>query len=166
MLSLFEKKLKDVIIGYRKTSDKKKFISQTISDVKKNLTDKDFEKKKNAAEILLFLYIEGVPIDFAGFNLIELMSGKKQSYRRSGFMLGSIALRDKHEILTLTTGGFKKFFAESFEQKYISMSLNCYSMVCNNELSQNLHEDLIPLFNSRSDMVRRKAIAATYKTIL
>lgn len=95
MMNLFEKKLKDVVIGYRRTSDKKAFIALTIQDCKKNLSDKDFDKKRNAAEILIFLYLEGIPIDFAAFNCIELMSGKKLSQRRIGFMIGSIALRDK-----------------------------------------------------------------------
>ena len=93
------------------------------------------------------------------------MSGKKLSQRRIGFMIGSIALREKHEILTLTAGTFKKLFLESFAQKYISMGLNCFTSVCNSELSQFLHEDIIPLFSSSSVMVRRKAIASTYKII-
>ena len=166
MLSFFDKRLKDVIIAYRRTSDKKTFLSQTVSDVKKNLSDKDFEKKKNAAEILIFLYLEGVPIDFAAFSWIELMSAKKLSQRRIGFQIGSIALRDKNDVLMLTVGTFKKTLMETFEQKYISMGINCFTSVCTSEISQNLYEDVIPLFNSTSVMVRRKACTSWYKLML
>ena len=165
MLSLFEKKLKDVVIAYRRASDKPKFISQVISDVKKNLSDKDFNKKKNAAEILIFLYLEGIPIEFAAFNWLELMSGKKLSHRRIGFLIGSITIKDKNDMITLSSGIFKKIMMESFEHKYISMGLNWFVSVWNNELSQFLCEDVIPLFNSSSPMVRRKAVATTYKII-
>ena len=57
-MSLFEKRLKDVVISYRRATDKKAFIAQTIQDCKKNLSDKDFDKKRNAAEILIFLYLK------------------------------------------------------------------------------------------------------------
>jgi hypothetical protein len=166
MLSFFEKRLKDVIIAYRRSTDKKTYLAEIISEVKRNLADKDFDKKKNAAEILIFLYLEGVPIDFAAFNCVELMNGKKLSQRRIGFQLGSIALREKNDILTLTCGTFKKVLMETFEQKYISMGLNCFTSVCNNELSQFLHEDIIPLFNSTNIMVRRKACTSCYKIML
>ena len=81
-------------------------------------------------------------------------------------MIGSIALRDQNEMLILSSGTFKKIFSESFNQKYISMGLNWFSSLCNNQLSEFLHEDVIPLFNSSSVMVRRKAWAATYKLII
>jgi hypothetical protein len=81
-------------------------------------------------------------------------------------MVGSIVLRDKTEMILLSSGTFKKLLAESFAQNYISLGLNWFTSICNTELSEFLHEDVIPLFNSSSVMIRRKAIASAYKLIL
>lgn len=80
--------------------------------------------------------------------------------------MGSITLKGQNEILMLATSTFKKLFMESFEQQNISYGLNCFASVCNELLSENLYEDIIPLFNSTSAMVRRKAVVSTYKIIL
>ena len=129
MLSLFDKKLKDIVIEYRRANDKKGYLAQTIQEVKQNLADQDFEKKRSAAEILIFLHLEGVPIDFAAFNCIQLMSGKKLNQRRIGFLIGTIALQNKTEILILTAGTFKKIFIETFAPQNISIGLNCLSII-------------------------------------
>lgn len=106
-------------------------------------------------------------VDFADFNMTELMNSKVKEQRRIGYLMASIILKNKTELLTLTVAIFQKDFKNAIKNdSNLSLSLNCFSHLCCKDLAQYLFSDIIPLFNHSSVLVRRKACLTTYKILI
>ena len=110
--------------------------------------------KLQAAYKLLFLFNEGIDIEWAAFNIIELMAANKIQAKRISYTLAVIVFQDLsnqsaaylkqkqstelHQMLTLTPNVFRKDFQNIGElnQKFgASLALNCLSKLCNEELA-------------------------------
>ena len=48
----------------------------------------------------------------------------------------------------------------------VSISLNCLSRVCSEELAAMLYKELLPLYNASKTLIRRKVCIVTYKMFL
>jgi hypothetical protein len=67
-----------VLTVYRKTeTNKEAYLNQVLIQTKKELKSNDFNLKVQAAFKLLFLFNEGIDIQWAAFNVIELMAHSK-----------------------------------------------------------------------------------------
>jgi AP-3 complex subunit delta-1 len=133
-----KKSLSDVIIGYRRpNTNQKQYLIQTLTHTKQELQTKDFAEKLVAAQKLLFLFNEGVDIQWAIFNIIELMGSNAFENKRISYVIAPLVLKDGRnvEFLTLTPNIFRKDLNDVGDTFTTSIAINCLSRICNEDLA-------------------------------
>ena len=84
---MFEKTLTDVVKGIRASKrDTAKYISQCISEIKKEIASSDMHVKANALNKLTFLQMMGYSMSWASFATIEVMSSPRFYHKRIGYL--------------------------------------------------------------------------------
>ena len=74
----FNSSLQDVLIHYRKPGvNREEFLNETLAITRKELKSTDLNLKQQAAYKLLFLFNEGIDIQWAAFNVIEMMASHR-----------------------------------------------------------------------------------------
>ena len=118
---------------YRKTeTNKEAYLNQVLIQTKKELKSNDFNLKVQAAFKLLFLFNEGIDIQWAAFNVIELMAHSKMQAKRISYSLAplvflelagksksAIGNGELQTLLTLTPNIFRKDFQSIGEEQQI-----------------------------------------------
>lgn len=114
---------------------------------------------------MLFLFNEGVDIQWAIFNIIELMGSNSFENKRIAYVIAPLILKDErnNEFLTLTPNIFRKDMKDISDPYTCSISINCLSRICNDELAQILYKEMIPLYTCSKALIRRKICVLTYK---
>ena len=103
-----------------------------LIQTKKELKSNDFNLKVQAAFKLLFLFNEGIDIQWAAFNVIELMAHSKMQAKRISYSLAplvflelagksksAIGNGELQTLLTLTPNIFRKDFQSIGEEQQI-----------------------------------------------
>lgn len=131
-----------MIIGYRKpNTNQATYLNQVLGQVKLEISRKDFDEKRIAAQKLLFLYHEGIDISWAIFNIIELMGSNSFANKRISYVLASIVLRENEELLTLIPNIFRKDISNIHDENTTSIALTCFSHLCTEDMAQLLYKD-------------------------
>lgn len=91
----FNSSLQDVLIHYRKPGiNREEFLNETLTVTRKELKTTDMNLKLQAAYKLLFLYNEGIDIQWAAFNVIEMMASNKLHAKRISYALAVLIFND------------------------------------------------------------------------
>ena len=123
----YNSSLQDVLIHYRKPGvNREDFLNQTLSVTRQELKSTDTNLKLQAAYKLLFLFNEGIDIQWAAFNVIEMMASNRFQVKRISYTLVAIIFNDLNshrgpssgagsteelqQLLTLTPNVFRKDF--------------------------------------------------------
>ena len=118
-----------MLIQYRKPGiNREEFLNEILTVTRKELRTTDLNLKLQAAYKLLFLYNEGIDIQWAAFNVIEMMASNKLQAKRISYTLAVLIFNDLHsmrgggggsgarsteelnQLLTLTPNIFRKDF--------------------------------------------------------
>ena len=84
-----------MLIHYRKPGvNKEEFLNHTLAVTRKELKSTDANLKLQAAYKLLFLYNEGIDIQWAAFNVIEMMASQKFQTKRISYALAVLIFND------------------------------------------------------------------------
>jgi len=120
--------LTDVLVLYRRPgTNRVNLLNKIIAQTRKELKSTDFNLKLQAACKLVFLFNEGIDIQWAAFNVIELMSSSELQHKRIAYSLAPLVFLDLHssaknnddkqsyheeltQLLTLTPNIFRKDF--------------------------------------------------------
>ena len=159
-------------------------MNQTLAITRKELKSTDLNLKLQAAYKLLFLFNEGIDIQWAAFNVIEMMASNKLQAKRISYALAGLIFQDinsrvgsngagsieeLNQLLTLTPNVFRKDFqniGEQSSQFAASIAINCLSKLCNEELATVLYMETLPLFNCSKSFLRKKTCVLSYKLVL
>jgi AP-3 complex subunit delta-1 len=162
---LFQKNLSDLIKGIR-TNKKGEadFIQQCIDEIRQELKNKEILVKVTAISKMTYLYMLGYDMDFAAFNVIEVMSETSFAHKRIGYLAATLAFHDRLEVLPLVTNLVKKDLLSS-NQFEVGMALTCLANICTPELAHDIVSDVVTLLNSQRNYVRKKAVLCLYKVI-
>ena len=158
--------MSDAIIGYRRpNTNQKQYLNQILTQTKQEISSRDFKEKQVAAQKLLFLFNEGTDIQWAIFNVIELMGSNSFECKRIGFVIAPLIFKEERnqEFLTLVPNIFRKDMKDMTEFYTNAISLTCLSRICNEELASLLYRELVPLYTSSKPLIRRKSCIMTYK---
>jgi AP-3 complex subunit delta-1 len=80
-----------VLIHYRKPGvNREEFLNQTLAITRKELKSTDLNLKLQAAYKLLFLFNEGIDIQWAAFNVIEMMASNRLQAKRISYTLAGL----------------------------------------------------------------------------
>ena len=83
------------MIHYRKPGvNREEFLNHTLAVTRTELRSTDSNLKLQAAYKLLFLFNEGIDIQWAAFNVIEMMASSKFQTKRISYTLAVLIFND------------------------------------------------------------------------
>jgi len=164
-IMLFQKSLQDMIKGIR-TNKKGEadFIQQCLDEIRQELKHKEVMVKVIAVSKMTYLYMLGHDMDFAAFNVIEIMSEASFANKRVGYLAATLAFHERLDVLPLCTNLIKKDL-QSSNQFEVGLALTCLANLCTPELAHDVVSDVVQLLNSQRNYVRKKAVLCLYKVI-
>ncbi|XP_034947405.1 AP-3 complex subunit delta-1 [Chelonus insularis] len=163
---MFDKNLTDLVRGIRNNKNNEaKYITQCIEEIKQELRQDNVAVKANAVAKLTYLQMLGYDISWAGFNIIEVMSSGKFTYKRIGYLAASQSFHQDTELLMLTTNMIRKDL-NSQSQYDAGLALSGLSCFISPDLARDLVNDIMTLLTSTKPYLRKKAVLMMYKVFL
>ncbi|XP_073973896.1 adaptor-related protein complex 3, delta 1 subunit-like garnet [Rhodnius prolixus] len=163
---MFDKNLTDLVRGIRNNKDNEsKYIAQCIEEIKQELRQENLAVKATAVAKLTYLQMLGYDMSWAGFNVIEVMSSSKFTYKRIGYLASSQSFHADTELLMLTTNMVRKDL-NSQNQYDAGLALSALSCFISTDLARDLSNDIMTLLTSTKPYLRKKAVLMMYKVFL
>ncbi|XP_012260262.2 AP-3 complex subunit delta-1 [Athalia rosae] len=163
---MFDKNLTDLVRGIRNNKENEaKYIAQCMEEIKQELRQDNIAVKANAVAKLTYLQMLGYDISWAGFNIIEVMSSAKFTYKRIGYLAASQSFHADTELLMLTTNMVRKDL-NSQNQYDAGLALSGLSCFISPDLARDLVNDIMTLLTSTKPYLRKKAVLMMYKVFL
>ncbi|KAL5971341.1 AP-3 complex subunit delta-1 [Taenia solium] len=159
-----DKDLSDLVRGIRAHKyDEVKYINECIDEIKNELKTGNIVSKANAINKLA--YMIGYDISWAAFNIIEVMSSSKFSYKRIGYLAASQCFGEQIDVLMLATNLIRKDL-NSGKLYDTSVALSGLSCFVTPDLAKDLCDDILALTMSPKPYIAKKAILLLYKVFL
>ncbi|KAG8198260.1 hypothetical protein JTE90_021517 [Oedothorax gibbosus] len=163
---IFDKNLMDLVRGIRNNKDNEtKYIAQCIEEIKEELRQENISVKSNAVAKLTYLQMLGYDISWAAFNIIEVMSSTKFTFKRIGYLAASQSFHEDTEVLMLTTNMIRKDL-NSQNMYDAGTAMSGFSCFVTPDLARDLANDVMTLLSSTKPYLRKKAILLMYKIFL
>ena len=162
-LSVFTTDLGDLVRGIRANKkNPSKYISDQIQQIREELKQDDIVKKANAIQKLTYLQMLGYDMEWASFNVIEVMCCSRFALKRIGYLAASQSFNEKTEVLVLCANLMRKDFGTK-NMYNAAISLNCISNVCNLDLARDIAADVLTMLTHSKPYIRKRAILTLYK---
>lgn len=163
---MFEKNLTDLVRGIRNNkSNEAKYIATCLDEIKQELRQENAAVKANAVAKLTYLQMLGYDISWAAFNIIEVMSSSKFTFKRIGYLAASQSFHEELDILMLTTNMIRKDLC-SMNMYDAGVSLSGFSCFVTPDLARDLANDVMSLLVSTKPYIRKRAVLLMYKIFL
>ncbi|XP_068238241.1 AP-3 complex subunit delta-1 isoform X2 [Palaemon carinicauda] len=163
---MFDKNLTDLVRGIRNNKETEaKYIAQCMEEIKTELRQDNLAVKANAVAKLTYLQMLGYDISWAGFNIIEVMSSSKFTYKRIGYLSASQCFHQDTEVLMLTTNMIRKDL-NSHNMYDAGTALTGLACFISGDLARDLANDVMTLLTSTKPYLRKKAVLLLYKIFL
>nr|XP_004654966.2 AP-3 complex subunit delta-1 isoform X2 [Jaculus jaculus] len=163
---MFDKNLQDLVRGIRNhKEDEAKYISQCIDEIKQELKQDNIAVKANAVCKLTYLQMLGYDISWAAFNIIEVMSASKFTFKRVGYLAASQCFHEGTDVIMLTTNQIRKDLS-SPSQYDTGVALTGLSCFVTPDLARDLASDIMTLMSHTKPYIRKKAVLIMYKVFL
>ncbi|EAW69416.1 hCG2004350, isoform CRA_d [Homo sapiens] len=154
---MFDKNLQDLVRGIRNhKEDEAKYISQCIDEIKQELKQDNIAVKANAVCKLTYLQMLGYDISWAAFNIIEVMSASKFTFKRIGYLAASQSFHEGTDVIMLTTNQIRKDLS-SPSQYDTGVALTGLSCFVTPDLARDLANDIMTLMSHTKPYIRKKA---------
>lgn len=111
------------------------------------------------------MHMLGYDIGWAAFNIVEVMSSKKFTHKRIGYLAAAQTFTPETDVLMLTTNMIKKDIGDQ-NQYIIGTAITGLSEFISPDLARDLANDLLTLTTSNRPYVRKKATLSLYKVFL
>ncbi|CAF1217682.1 unnamed protein product [Adineta steineri] len=163
---MFDKSLHDLVRGIRNHKDNEaKYINEAIDEIKQELKQDNISMKANAVNKLTYLQMLGYDISWSAFNIIEVMSSNKFTFKRIGYLAASQCFHEGTDVLMLTTNMIRKDLSSSsmYESAVAMSGLSCF---INADLARDLANDIMTLMTSTKPYIRKRAVLLLYKVFL
>uniref|UniRef100_A0A2K6PF93 AP-3 complex subunit delta-1 n=1 Tax=Rhinopithecus roxellana TaxID=61622 RepID=A0A2K6PF93_RHIRO len=142
-----------------------KYISQCIDEIKQELKQDNIAVKANAVCKLTYLQMLGYDISWAAFNIIEVMSASKFTFKRIGYLAASQSFHEGTDVIMLTTNQIRKDLS-SPSQYDTGVALTGLSCFVTPDLARDLANDIMTLMSHTKPYIRKKAVLIMYKVFL
>lgn len=164
--TLFDKNLHDLVRGIRNHKENEaKYIAECIEEIKQELKQDNMAVKANAINKLCYLEMLGYDISWASFNIVEVMSSTKFTFKRIGYLAASQCFHEGTDVVMLTTNMIRKdLCSQNMYETGIALSgLSCFLTP---DLARDLASEIMSLMTSSKPYIRKKAVQIMYKIFL
>ncbi|XP_029684100.1 AP-3 complex subunit delta-1 isoform X3 [Takifugu rubripes] len=163
---MFDKNLQDLVRGIRNhKEDEAKYISTCIDEIKQELKQDNIAVKANAVCKLAYLQMLGYDVSWAAFNIVEVMSSSKFTYKRIGYLAASQCFHESTDVIMLTTNQIRKDLSSPnmYDTGVALTGLSCFVTP---DLARDLANDIMTLMSHTKPYIRKKAVLIMYKVFL
>ncbi|CAG07955.1 unnamed protein product, partial [Tetraodon nigroviridis] len=163
---MFDKNLQDLVRGIRNhKEDEAKYISTCIDEIKQELKQDNIAVKANAVCKLTYLQMLGYDVSWAAFNIVEVMSSSKFTYKRIGYLAASQCFHESTDVIMLTTNQIRKDLSSPnmYDTGVALTGLSCFVTP---DLARDLANDIMTLMSHTKPYIRKKAVLIMYKVFL
>ncbi|ELT88988.1 hypothetical protein CAPTEDRAFT_18044 [Capitella teleta] len=163
---VLDKNLQDLVRGIRNHKETEaKYIAECIDEIKSELRQDNMAVKANAVNKLTYLQMIGYDVSWAAFNVIEVMSCSKFTYKRIGYLGAAQSFHDGTDVLMLTTNMIRKDLGSNnmYDAGVALGGLSCFLTA---DLARDLANDIMTLMTSTKPYLRKKAVLIMYKVFL
>ncbi|XP_069127630.1 AP-3 complex subunit delta-1-like [Argopecten irradians] len=163
---VLDKNLQDLVRGIRNHKDtESKYIAECLDEIKQELRTENMAVKANAVNKLTYLQMCGYDISWSAFNIIEVMSSTKFTFKRIGYLAAGQSFHEGTDVLMLTTNMIRKDLISS-NMYDAGVALNGLACFVSADLARDLANDLMTLMTSTKPYLRKKAVLIMYKVFL
>ncbi|KAI5626500.1 AP-3 complex subunit delta-1 [Silurus asotus] len=146
-------------------SPQAKYISTCIDEIKQELKQDNIAVKANAVCKLTYLQMLGYDVSWAAFNIVEVMSSSKFTFKRIGYLAASQCFHEGTDVIMLTTNQIRKDLS-SPNQYDTGVALTGLSCFVTPDLARDLANDIMTLMSHTKPYIRKKAVLIMYKVFL
>uniref|UniRef100_A0AAY4BJJ1 AP-3 complex subunit delta-1 n=1 Tax=Denticeps clupeoides TaxID=299321 RepID=A0AAY4BJJ1_9TELE len=166
---MFDKNLQDLVRGIRNhKEDEAKYISTCIDEIKQELKQDNIAVKANAVCKLTYLQMLGYDVSWAAFNIVEVMSSSKFTYKVSCSQL-QLQSVDAVLITTIINSVSLPLVTQDLSspnQYDTGVALTGLSCFVTPDLARDLASDIMTLMSHTKPYIRKKAVLIMYKVFL
>lgn len=154
---MFEKSLTDLVKGIRANKNNESaFITTCLAEIRQEVAASDIRKKAVAVQKLIYLHMLGYNMEWAAFNVVEVMTTQHFAFKRIGYLAAAQSFTPETEVNILATQTMRKDL-KSLNQYEAGLAINALSTICSPELAKELVSEVVNLMNSQRPYIRKKA---------
>ncbi|KAI9505544.1 Clathrin/coatomer adaptor, adaptin-like protein, partial [Coemansia spiralis] len=163
---MFEKSLTDLIQGLRANKrNETAYIQKSLEEIQSEVQSSDTNVKSTAIDKLNYLHMLGYDMNWANFNVVEVMAASRFSEKRSGYLAATQSFHQETDVLMLTTNLIRKDLASANVME-VSVALDGLAQITTLELSMDLFDDVLAVLGHSRPYIRKKALICLYKLVL
>ncbi|KAJ1961413.1 AP-3 complex subunit delta [Dipsacomyces acuminosporus] len=163
---MFEKTLTDLIQGLRANKrNEAEYISKSLEEIHNEVQMSDMYNKSMAIEKLNYLHMFGYDMNWANFNVVEVMASSRFSEKRAGYLAATQSFHQETDVLMLATNLVRKDLASANTME-VSAALDGLAQIVTPELAQDLLDDVMAVLGHSRPYIRKKALVCAYKLVL
>ncbi|KAJ1933200.1 AP-3 complex subunit delta, partial [Kickxella alabastrina] len=155
---MFEKSLTDLIQGLRANKrNEGEYIQTSLAEIQNEVQLSDMHYKSAAIDKLNYLHMLGYDMNWANFNVVEVMASSRFSEKRTGYLAAAQSFHQETDVLMLTTNLIRKDLASSNVME-VSIALDGLAQIVTPELAMDLFDDVMAIVNHSRPYIRKKAL--------
>ncbi|KAJ1818861.1 AP-3 complex subunit delta [Coemansia sp. RSA 2599] len=163
---MFEKSLTDLIQGLRANKrNETQYIQTSLEEIQNEVQMSDMQYKSAAIDKLNYLHMLGYDMNWANFNIVEVMASSRFNEKRAGYLAATQSFHQETDVLMLTTNLIRKDLASSNVME-VSVALDGLAQIVTPEQAADLFEDVLAILGHSRPYIRKKALVCLYKLVL
>ncbi|KAJ2739433.1 AP-3 complex subunit delta [Coemansia sp. Cherry 401B] len=161
----FEKTLTDLIQGLRANKrNETEYIQQSLSEIQREVQQSDMSQKSVAIDKLGYLHMLGYDMNWASFNVVEVMASPRFGEKRTGYLAAGQSFHQETDVLMLTTNLIRKDLA-SAKALEVSVALDGLAQVATRDLAQDLLGDTLAVVGHPRPYIRKQALVCACRLV-
>ncbi|KAJ2258286.1 AP-3 complex subunit delta [Coemansia sp. RSA 454] len=162
---MFEKTLTDLIQGLRANKrNEAEYIQRSLSEIQREVQLSDMHQKSVAVDKINYLHMLGYDMNWANFNVVEVMASPRFGEKRSGYLAAMQSFHQDTDVLMLTTNLIRKDLASANIME-VSVALDGLAQVATHELAQDLFDDVLAVMGHVRPYIRKKALVCACRLV-
>ncbi|KAJ1772498.1 AP-3 complex subunit delta [Coemansia sp. RSA 1813] len=163
---MFEKSLTDLIQGLRANKrNETVYIQKSLEEIQSEVHSSDMYVKSAAIDKLNYLHMFGYDMNWANFNVVEVMAAQRFGEKRSGYLAAAQSFHQETDVLMLTTNLIRKDLASANDME-VGVALDGLAQIATPELSMDLFDDALAVLGHSRPYIRKKAFMCLHKMVL
>ncbi|KAJ2234260.1 AP-3 complex subunit delta [Coemansia sp. RSA 485] len=163
---MFEKSLTDLIQGLRANKrNEAQYIQTSLEEIQSEVQMSDTQYKSAAIDKLNYLHMLGYDMNWANFNIVEVMASSRFNEKRAGYLAATQSFHQETDVLMLTTNLIRKDLASSNAME-VSVALDGLAQIVTPEQAADLFEDVLAILGHPRPYIRKKALVCLYRLVL
>merc|ERR1719353_1515875 len=152
-----------MIKGLRANASREQdFIQECLAEIRKELQTSVSPTKANAVQKLTYLHMMGYDMQWASFQIVEVMSDNRFWMKRAAYLAAQISFNERTDVSLLCINLLKKDFSAPREVE-TGVALNALATIATPDMARDLVADVLTMLSSSRPYLRKKAVLCLFR---